>query len=316
MVSTVVTNAGPLGATGRYRELNADLLARGGTLELAPDAMACQLRAAGVERLYLSVDLSHNSLEGAEPITPTKVPTSAVASALRALLDHGYGRPHPLEPIGHGVRLSVTANGPWATPSRAVVEDVMRRTGLWAVGRDRAGLEWFEGERGSVPVKWLPTSAIGSARDLPDELLDRRSGPGLFSLRCAIFKPRRDAYDGGRYHGDLCVDPDGTVSACGNGMYPIGNVYDSGIGDIIEAVNRGRGPGKYERSVAVLHRLLRLSRESRVGELAIGAALRLVGDEAPELLQHVRTEGGACTALGRDPRVGDAFIAAFDRRYG
>jgi hypothetical protein len=316
LVSTVVTNGGPLGAWGPYRELNAELLERGGTLGLTPEQMVAQMRAAGLGRVYLSVDRSHNSLDGAEPTTPTRVPTSVAARALRALLDHGFGRPHPLEAIGHGVRLSMTASGAWAAPSQAIVDDVMRRAGLSAVDGGRGGLAWFEGAGGRVAVKRLQTSAIGPARDLPEELLDQRAGAALFALRCAIFKPRRDAFDGGCYHGDLSVDLDGTVSACGNGMYPIGNLHDATIDDIIRDVNSGRSGGMHERSVAVFHRLLRLSREEDVGDLAIGEALRMVGDVAPELLGSLRTEGGACTALGRDPQVGDAFISAFDRRFG
>jgi hypothetical protein len=311
MVSSLATNAGPLGAFGDYKAMNRELFASAGTYPLSCDEMVGALARAGLVRVFLSLDDSHNSLSEVEPTVAHKVPTAVAAEAIAACLRAGFGHPHATQAIGHRLRVSATAGGRRKIPTRAVVEDTMRRAQL-----QPSGSRWYSRADGRVLVKLRETSAIGAARALAPSCVDRKGRDELFAIRCQNFRQAKDAYDGGRYHRDLHVDHTGTVYLCGAGMFPLGSVYQSSLQQIVSAVATGRGQGAFEQSVAVFHRLFKLSTINDVGNRAVGEALRLVHLEEPSLLRHVACEGSACTALGTDAVVQSAFIRAFDRAHG
>ena len=87
------------------------------------------------------------------------------------------------------------------------------------------------------------------------------------------------------------------------------------LAEVIARVNRGSDEGQYGSTTAVLHRLFLLSRDHGHGERAIGEAFRMIRVAAPEVLEGLCSEGGACTALGRDVKVQDAFLRAYDTEY-
>lgn len=305
--ASMVTNAAPLGAYGAYREKNETLLREAGTWDLSPEQMVEELRDAGLTRVFLSVDNSHNTDQDPERAPANRVPTKVVSRALDALLDGGFGHRSEQEFIGHRLRISVTGNGEWRGPSERMLADVLRTTGLTEETPNR-----FADLRGSVQIKFLETANVGAALVLPSRLLEKRTGKGLFGIRCGNMEKRADAYDGGRHHQDLSINHEGTVSLCGNFMYPIGRVQETSLDTMVGDVNRGSSTGSHATTVAVLHRLFRISDDH--GASAIGEAFRIIHDEDPELLRGLSTEGGACHALGRDPELGQRFVDAFDRR--
>lgn len=224
-----------------------------------------------------------------------------------ALLDGGFGHTSTEEFIGHRLRISVTGNGEWRGPSERMLADVLRATGLTEEQPNR-----FSDTRGSVQIKFLETAQVGAALVLPSRLLEKRSGVGLFGIRCGNMAKRADAYDDGRHHQDLSINHEGTVSLCGNFMYPIGRIQETPPNAMVCDVNRGSSTGTHATTVAVLHRLFRIAADH--GASAIGEAFRILHDEDPELLRGLSTEGGACHALGRDPVLGQRFVDAYDRR--
>lgn len=306
--SSIVTNAAPLGAYGAYRDKNEGLLREAGTWDLTPEEMVRELKDAGLTRVFLSVDNSHNTDQDPQRAPANRVPTKVVGRALSALLDGGFGETSKDEFLGHRLRISVTGNGKWRGPSERMLAKVLAESGLRKEGATR-----FRSDRGSVEIKFLETAQVGAALVLPSQLLEKRRGEALFGIRCGNMKKREQAYDGGTRHQDLSINHEGTVSLCGNFMYPIGRVQEQSLQTMVRNVNAGKSTGPHATSVAVLHRLFQISQEH--GDAAIGQAFRILHEEDPELLCGLSTEGGACHALGRDVALGERFVRAFDRRF-
>lgn len=319
LAASVVTNAAPLAAVGAYRDKNRALLEEAGTWGLEPAAAVAGLLDAGLDRVFISIDNSHTTSQGVDEAPATRVPTAVVTAAVDALLDAGFGQRHAVEAIGHRLRIAVTGNGAWSEPSRLLLDEVVRGAGLTAAAGDAPSSPscpaLYEGPRGVVAVRFLETAKVGAALVLPDRLLERRQGEALFSIRCGNMKRREDAYDGGAHHQDISVNHDGEVALCGNFMYPVGHVAEDRLEDIIGRVNAGDDRGPYGGTSAVLHRLFTLAEGHGYGATAIGEAFRILSDEDPALLDGIRSEGGACHALGRDRRLQERFVAAFDRRF-
>jgi hypothetical protein len=320
LFASVVTNAGPLGADATYRAQNRALLERAGCLELEPSTMVAELAEAGLVRCFISLDNSHNTLFEGERAPDDRVPTAVAARALDSLLDAGFGHAHPVQAIGHRLRIAMTGNGPWREPSERILEDVCARVGLErSPGEPTAGepeVRRYGSARGTVVVKILETAQVGAALILPERLLERRRGDALASIRCSNLRPRADGYDGGQHHQDISVNHDGEVALCGNFMYPIGNLREATLVELVDRVNHGPFDGPYAGTQAVLNRLFRLAEHHGFGDRAIGEAFRMLGEDAPELVAGIATEGGACNSLGRDRQLQERFIGAFDRRFG
>lgn len=312
LVSSIVTNGGPLGAHGAYRLKNEALLRAGGSFELDTASMVAELLEAGVERVMLSIDSAHNTHAGVDDAPRNRVPTAVAARALSGLLDAGYGRAHAKQAIGQRLRITMTASGDFQDPSEAMLADVVAQLGL---ARAASGGERYGDARGDIVLKRLATGQVGAAAVLPERLVEPRRGEGLFTIRCANVKPRVEAYDAGVHHQDISINHSGEVALCGNFMYPIGDLREQRIGAMIDAVNAGRGEGRFAGSIAVLNRILQLGQRHGYGERAMGEAFRMVEEEAPGAMAGIASECGACNALGRQPRLQEQFVAAFDRRF-
>ncbi|KIG14697.1 Radical SAM domain protein [Enhygromyxa salina] len=323
LATSVVTNAAALGARGAYADKNEALLRQAGAWGESTRTLLETWQRAGLTRVFVSIDNSHNTLRGVDAAPANRVPTEVAGRVIRVLLELGFGVEHEKQSIGHRLRVSATASGAWVKGSRRVLDDVLARAGLRHEssargGVEGGGVEWWgtEADAGRVLVKRLQTSKVGAALILPERLLERRRGAALEQIRCGNMRPRAQAHDGGAHHQDLSINHDGEVALCGNFMYPIGNIREERIGKIIARVNSGSDRGPHGSTVAVLHRLLRVAQRHGHGELAIGEAFRMLRASAPALVEGLSTEGGACTALGRNPRVQEAFVRAYDERYG
>ncbi len=310
LVPTVVTNGGLIAARGNYREMNRRLLQRTGLYDLAPSEIVSSLKTAGLGRIYFSVDSNHNIKGSSDLEVADSVPTAVVASALEAFLEEGFGEVHHLEAIGHQLRITATSSGCWVEPTQKIIDDVITRVGVNPLDERTYG-----DERGIILVKHLEISNIGGASELKNNFLEDRVGEELFNICCPHFLPRQRAYDGGKYHRDLFVDHDGTVYTCGNHAYPVGNINHHSLSAIIDGVNSPEPEGMFANSRKVFRTLLLLSENEDVGRRAVGEALRLSFAQRPEVVQNLRTQCGACKALGTDRRLQDAFLSGFRRCY-
>ncbi len=314
LTSTLVTNAGLMGAAGAYRQLNRRLLERGGLYNVSAAQAARQLRRAGLTRVYVSADSNHTTRRDEDCRSRSPVPLQAVMRSLTALLSEDFGARHRLQAIGHCLRVTATASGQWTGPTESILTELRRKLGGRRIADEKfPGRELWETRKGSILVKRLGVSNVGAARDLGAKMLEDRSGEALFALRCPHFLPTSRAYDGGLHHRDLFVNHDGTVYSCGNGAHPLGDIWSESLPSIVRGANRPEGSGPYSINRTVFRTLLILAERTRVGPRAVGEALRLAASEDPGTVQKLRTQCGSCHALGHDPKLQEAFLRRFRR---
>lgn len=315
LVSTIVTNGGLIGAYGNYKELNQELLKKAGLYNLRTEQIVKSLREAGLMRVYFSVDNSHTTLESAYSKVFMSVPTEIVAQSIQTFLHEGFGKIHRLDAIGYQLRVSATSSGLWDKPTDLILQDVMNRVGVKSEKELLNGDKVYGNEKGKIYLKRLGVSNIGEAETLNDDFLENKSGKNLFNSRCAHFTLREHAYDNGRYHRDLFVDFNGIVYTCGNHAYPVGNVFKESLSEIIRGINSPDLNREFGVNRAVFHSLLLLSQDEKIGNNAIGEALRLIYSEEPDLIKNLKTQCGSCNCLGTDKDLQVAFLRAFNFYY-
>ena len=313
LLPTIVTNGGLIGASGNYKELNRVLLERAGLFKLNTLQIVGSLKAAGLTRVYFSVDSSHTTLKSVNSSVYNLVPSEAVSQAVNGFLDEGYGKRHSLEAIGYQLRITATASGLLSEPTNEIIKDVMKRVGTKSIKDLSSNTFVFENEKGVILLRRLNVASLGDARSLNDDALENRSGEKLYQIECPHFIARENAYDDGKHHGDLFVDHNGVVYTCGNHAHPVGSVLEEPLSAIIRGVNRPSSKGNYALNRRVYHSLLVLSRQKEIGNRAIGEAFRLICLEHSELVGSIKTQCGACSCLGHDRRLQQAFLKVFDK---
>lgn len=315
LLSTIVSNGGLIGASGNYKALNRALLERARLYNLNTTQIVKSLKDAGVTRVYFSVDSSHTTIKGVDSNVYNVVPAEAVSQAINAFLDEGYGSRHKLDAIGYQLRVTATASGPLSEPTNEIIEDVMKKVGMKFRNAMSTSIFLFENEKGVLLLRRLNVASLGDAEHLNDDILENRSGKELYHIKCPHFLPRENAYDVGKHHGDLFVDHDGMVYTCGNHAHPVGNVHEESVSAIVDGLNRPTSEGKFALSRRVYYSLLLLSRQKEVGAMAVGEAFRLICSEYPELVGSIKTQCGACSRLGHNRSLQQAFLKVFDKYH-
>ncbi|TYQ12640.1 UNVERIFIED_CONTAM: MoaA/NifB/PqqE/SkfB family radical SAM enzyme [Acetivibrio alkalicellulosi] len=311
LLSTIVTNGGLIGAYGNYKKLNYQFLEKAGMNGLSTASIVKSLKESGLKRVYFSVDNCHTTLKSPLSEVNGIVPSEVVAKSIRRFLYEGFGKIHELDAIGYQLRVTATSSGMWDKPTNDVIIDVMGKAGLKLKKILSTCNSIYGDEKGIVFLKRLGISSIGDAQELDDSILENKRGSYLFNTRCTQFTPRDQAYDGGKYHGDLFVDYNGTVYSCGNHAYPIGNVFEESLSSIIKGVNTPNSDGDFAISRRVFYSLLLLSQNKKIGNNAIGEAFRLINIKNPEMIKKLKTQCGGCNCLGNNKELQKAFLEAF-----
>gem|GEM_PF-6423471 len=316
LTATVVTNGGLLGAVGRYRRLNQLLLQRAGLWDAGPGDAARRLREAGLTRIYFSIDSNHTTLESADSGIYAAVPVEVAARSVEAFLTEGFGTVHELEAIGHRLRITATASGRLTRPTDDILRALKRTIGAFRQENLSAQTEIWRTDRGKILVRRLGVSNVGDAGRLGRDVLEDRTRSDLFNLRCPHFIPQKRAYDDGKHHRDLFVDSSGVVYTCGNHAFAVGSIWDDSLSRIVQKVNQPDTTGEFGMNRAVFRSLLLLSERLGSEERAVGDALRLAHRQNRALLEDLRTQCGACNALGSTPELQQAFLEGFRTEYG
>ncbi|MDQ2086180.1 radical SAM protein [Herbivorax sp. ANBcel31] len=312
MIPTIVTNGGMIGAYGNYRELNKELLKKASLYDIDTPDIVRSLKKAGLERVYFSVDNSHNTLESPNSRVSNCVPSELVAKSIRSFLKEGFGSIHKLDAIGHQLRITATSSGMWHKPTNNIIQDVINKSGVGLKKLLTSNSSIYENKEGQILLKRLGISNVGKASTLGDNVLENKSGKNLFEICCNHFTPTNKAYDGGKYHRDLFIDWNGIVYTCGNHAYSIGNVFNESLSSIIEGVNKPKLDSEFAINRKVFHSLLVLSQNKRIGSNAIGEAFRLISLKNPELIKDIKTQCGACNCLGNNKQLQREFLKALD----
>jgi MoaA/NifB/PqqE/SkfB family radical SAM enzyme len=310
LLSTIVTNGGLIGAFGNYKKLNQELLKEAGLYNLRTGEIVRSLKEAGLARVYFSIDNSHTTLESADSNVLNSVPAEVAAIAIKAFLKEGFGKIHKLDAIGYQLRVTATSSGLWDIPTDMILQEVMDKVGVKLEKEISSRDKVYGNEKGQIYLKRLGISNTGDAETLNDDILENRTGKNLFSIRCPHFTSKKQAYDNGKYHRDLYIDYNGIVYTCGNHAYPVGNIFKESLSAIIKGINSPNLEGEFGRNRAVFHSLLRLSQNEKIGNNAIGEALRLINSENPKLIQKLKTQCGSCNCLGTRKELQEAFLKA------
>jgi len=316
LIPTLITNGGLLAAEGNYKIANQDLLRASGIHDQTPEALVDQLRTAGLERVYFSVDNSHSTLASPASKTFDLVPTEVLANGLKAFIQAGYANKHPLEAIGYRLRLTATSSGDWRQASKQILEDLFNKAGLGIKERLSTTTYLCGSPQADIYLKHIEISNTGDAATFDHDLLEDRSGEDLFTIACPHFKPTNQAYDKGKYHRDLYVDSDGLVYTCGNHAFAIGNIHKESLQEIIDGVNHPKEDHEFGLSRRVFYILLYLSESQAIGNQAIGHALKMIHRANPDLTSHLRTQCGACNQLGSNPKIQSTLIDTFESTHG
>ena len=315
LIPTIVTNGGLIGAYGNYKKLNQPLLERAGLYHLDTRQIVESLKEAGIKRVYFSVDSSHTTLESVYSNVYNIVPAEAVSQGIRGFMEEDYGKIHSLEAIGHQLRVTSTSSGPLKKPTNIIVSEVMGKAGLKLKKELSAKARVFGNEKGEILLKQLNVASLGDAKTLDHDILENRAGQNLFGIGCPHFLPREKAFDAGKHHGDLFIHHDGTLYTCGNHAYPVGNVFEESLPSIIRGINKPDSRGDFSLTRKVYHSLLTLSRQGDIGDKALGEAFRLIYASYPKLLNNIKTQCGACSCLGHQKDLQEAFLNVFKKHY-
>ncbi len=314
LLPTVITNGGLIGAYGNYKKQNQLLLNRAGLFDLNTTQIVKSLKDAGIIRVYFSVDSSHTTLESVYSHVYNVVPTEAVSRAISGFLDEGYGKKHTLDTISYQLRVTATSSGLLNEPTDQIIEDVMSKARL-KLKEELVNASLYENEKGQVFLRRLNVASLGDAEKFDENILENNKGEKLFNIECPHFLPRENAYDDGKYHGDLFIDHDGTVYTCGNHAYPVGDIHKESLASIIDGINNPSLDGNFGLTRKVYYSLLVLSRHTENKNKAIGEAFRMIYKENPELVNNIQTQCGACSCLGHREDLQRAFLKVFNRQY-
>ncbi len=315
LIPTVLTNGGLMGAHGEYKALNREILERAGLFDSTAGEIVRSLKEAGLVRIYFSVDSNHTTLKSPNENVANSVPAAVVSKAIGTCLEEGLGKRHELDAIGYQLRVTATSSGLWDDPTNRILEDVMGRVGLRFEKKVPPNAGVYGNEKGKLFLRRLGVSRIGDAAIIGDEKLENKAGMGLFDLKCPHFMSRKDAYDHGKYHGDLFVDHEGIVYTCGNHAYPVGNVFKESLSSIIKGINSPRQGDEYGRTRRVYHSLLLLAQNDMVADNAVGEAFRLIYAKHPGLIHALKTQCGGCHCLGHKEDMQRAFLEVFAACY-
>jgi MoaA/NifB/PqqE/SkfB family radical SAM enzyme len=315
MPSTIVTNGGMIDPFGKYKDLNVELIRKACLDRLKEGESLKLMKEAGLVRIYFSVDNCHTTIANADSGVFDRVPAEIISKAIKSCIRLGFGKIHKLEAIGYQLRVTASASGKWSNLSEQIIKKVMKDSNVKLLKSPRPGIEIYGNEKGRLFVRKRGVYAHGDAKKLDRNLLAGADGKGLFQSKCPIFNPREQAYDGGKYHGDLLVNFDGVVYTCGGSAYPVGNVFDESLSSVVKSIDSGKMDGKFSTTRAVYHRLLKLTKLPGVGNAAIGKAFEMIHQKKPELTKDILLGCGACCALGQRKDLQKTFIKAYDETY-
>ncbi len=311
MGSTIVTNGGLIGAFGNYKTANRELLKRSGILDLTTEEIVASLISSGLERIYFSIDCNHTTADSnAYDIVPTEV----FAKSVNTFLSMGFAKKHNLEAFGYKLRFTATYSGMWKAPTEKIIEDVLNMLHLPYTKYISDDVQLLRNSKGEILLRRLEISKLGDANNLKDTFLENLKGLEVFNISCPQFRLRENAYDGGKYHGDLYIDFNGIVYTCGNHAFPIGNIYEESLESIVDGVNSPNKLSPYSKTRKLFNILLRLSRETGIGERSIGEAIKIIHSINPSYIDSMNTKCGSCQCLGTNEKIQDMLISYIETR--
>ncbi|WP_432405494.1 radical SAM/SPASM domain-containing protein [Wukongibacter sp. M2B1] len=314
MGSTIVTNGGLIGAFGNYKTANKELLKKSGILDLTTWEIVESLVNSGLERIYFSIDCNHTTLQSANSNVYDIVPTEVVARAVNTFLNMDFAKKHNLEAFGYKLRFTATYSGIWKVPTERIIEDILDILNLSYTKYISDDVQLLGNGKGAALLRRLEVSKLGDAKNLNNTFLESRKGSELFNISCPQFRLREKAYDGGKYHGDLYIDFNGVVYTCGNHTFPIGNIYEESLEAIVDGVNNPDKLSSYSKTRKVFNILLRLSRETGIGDRSIGEAIKIIHSINPSYIDFMNTKCGSCQCLGTNEKIQDILISYIEAR--
>ena len=319
--SEVITNAGLIGAHGPYREMLAPDLLNAGLSGRNLNHIADELIKAGLDRLNVSVDVFHNSLEH---VTADRVPIDVVVDTLEAFIQRGFGTLQQ--------QLMVAAILPQGSKEDPFIRHLKTQLGATHVNE-----HWWE--VGSVRIYYYPQPMQRQGRASLLEGFDAYPRDQLRLLHCPVTLPHLDE-ERGRNHLEMpsngpppdwlleeldagnisyqgwahnvAVRFDGQVSTCGSHIFPMGNLNSETLSTCLENLNSLRfkeGLECYGAAWCVLQHIPHTNGRASRGNL--GQVGEAVLAKFPGWASKITCKHSLCWLVAHDSTVQHLMVSHF-----
>ncbi|MFH1848641.1 MAG: SPASM domain-containing protein [archaeon] len=289
----MTTNAALIGAKGAYRQENADVLNMAGLYDLSPAEIVGQLYQRNISPIEVSIDQVHVTLTGEQ----NKTPFSTLSNAVRHLIQGGYGSDKEL-------LFYMTDDG---ERSQEILYGLAQENGLKVD-------DGLHGGGVNVAVSLLKQVQTGNLYGIAqNEIIPPED---IFSFRC-MRRSEPMAWEQflTTYWSDcLSVGWDGTVYACQDMTFAIGNVREDRLTEIVRRLEAREDHPIYGKAIEIVNIYDDLAAKRTWDNCCVGMALSLIHDVRPDLVEPLTTDRQACYTLGRDPEMQDILIEEFHRR--
>ncbi len=292
----LITNAGLIGATGAYKENNRGMLERAGLYGLKPHQAVEMLTEHGLSEVTISIDLEHTSLNG----DPHKVPIKVVCNAIEAFLSRGYGREE------HEFLINSTFSPKDYDKTMDLISKIAQSIGG---SQDEEG-NIIVGDQ-KIVLRMLKVNYVGNlyGKDSEETLpLD-----DIFSFQCRRrSEPLFSEFFFTTYWQDtIGLGWDGTVYICPERTFPIGNIREDTLSEILRRLHAREDHPKYGRQIEIVHIYQALSARRSSKNTCVGECLRLIHQLRPDLVERITSDFEACYTLGRNIEMQKILIREF-----
>jgi MoaA/NifB/PqqE/SkfB family radical SAM enzyme len=294
-----LTTNGFIGAQGDYREHNKALLKSAGLWDLDAEQAVKILKDNGMTDVILSVDAAHTSMNGSR----TKVPLDAVSSFLGALINNSYGKGEK------NLKISSVFSKDDIYSTADLLNELCERHGLELDEHNR-----FVREGVNINLNGTNLFKIGNMYGAKTHI--RLNLDEIFSFQCRRRSEElmSESIMSYYWYDTIDVGFDGTVYVCQSHTFPIGNIREDSLQEIVRRMEAREDHPKYGRVIEVMNIIQDLSTRRTWNNRCIGECLRLIYKVRPDLVENITEDVEACYTLGRNVEMQNLLIEQFHAR--